>query len=155
MLSKPSKKAYSKAILSNENGTLNVRGCNHLTKRELVDDISWSSTNMMYSNWPKQISTVVISWERWDHSVCFFSSGVDPFSFGKGKRNVVIGRQAIRCTCKLQVVTRFRNCWSGCRGSNNLALEPAWYQTNQWKDYYGVFWGGRLPNVLYLRVCPP
>jgi hypothetical protein len=50
MLSKPSKKAYIKAILSNENWTLNVRGCNHLTKRELVDDISWSSTNMMYSN---------------------------------------------------------------------------------------------------------
>ena len=52
MLSKPSKKAYSKAIqrksakqykLKHFNnlkiGTLNVRRCNHLTKRELVDDM--------------------------------------------------------------------------------------------------------------------
>jgi hypothetical protein len=28
-------------------------------------------------------------------------------------------------TCKLEVVTRVRKCWSGYRGSNNIAPEPA------------------------------
>ena len=57
-------------------GTLNVRGCNQLTKRELIDDVLKQHQYDVLLLTETNVNTC--SWEKWDNSVCFFSSSVDP-----------------------------------------------------------------------------
>ena len=69
------------------------------------------------------------SWEPWDHSVWFFSAvSTQKFIREIEKKRRLDGTAADArsiYTCKLEVVTRVRKCWSGYRGSNNIAPEPA------------------------------
>ena len=56
--------------------TLNVRGCNHLTKRELIDAIMKEHSYDLILLTETNVNSSC--WEEWGSSFCFFSSGVDP-----------------------------------------------------------------------------